>query len=197
MNNSLPEIKMVPLDAIHKNPKNPRIIKDEKFKKLVNSIIFFPKMSSKRQVIYDETGMILGGNMRYEAMLDISKKGRSKIESILKEKSTATKDLSGNIDILEPLFRGIFPEGWAICADDFTEDEKQEFVIKDNISGGSWNWESLAGGFELNDLIEWGFDEWELGLSPKPEVEVPEEKKPDKNTIKKCICPECGHEFEP
>jgi hypothetical protein len=143
--------------------------------------------------------MILGGNMRYETVLEISKKGIDKVKSILKEKSTPVKDYSGNIELLKPLFDGMFPEGWAICADDFTEDEKQEFVVKDNISGGSWNWESLAGGFELNDLIEWGFDEWELGLAPKPESEIEEdqEKEPDKNTVKKCICPECGYEFEP
>ena len=70
----MPEIRMVSLNSIHKNPKNPRIIKDDKFKKLCQSIKEDPWFMRLRPIIYDETGMILGGNMRYEACKSIGSK---------------------------------------------------------------------------------------------------------------------------
>jgi len=42
------------------NPNNPRIIKDEKFKKLCNSIKEFPKMLELRPIVIDKDNMILG-----------------------------------------------------------------------------------------------------------------------------------------
>lgn len=65
----MPETRMVALELLHKNPKNPRIIKDDKFKKLCQSIKEDPWFMRLRPIIYDETGMILGGNMRYEGCL--------------------------------------------------------------------------------------------------------------------------------
>ena len=55
---------------IKPNPQNPRIIKDDKFKKLVKSIKEFPEMSTVRPIVIDENNVILGGNMRYKAMLE-------------------------------------------------------------------------------------------------------------------------------
>lgn len=153
----MPEIKMVSLDKLHKNPKNPRIIKDDKFKKLVNSIILFPKMTKRRQIVYDETGMILGGNMRYEAILYISKMSQDEITKILKSKYTGQK-IDDNISVLSPLFNGVFPDGWCVCADEFDEEEKQEFIIKDNVAGGEWGWDKLANKWDVSELEEWGLD---------------------------------------
>jgi hypothetical protein len=62
------------LSDIYPNPKNPRLIKDEKFKKLVASIKEFPKMMELRPIIVDDKGMILGGNMRYRALLELGHK---------------------------------------------------------------------------------------------------------------------------
>ena len=53
---------------IHTNPDNPRLIKDDKFKKLVVSIKDFPKMMALRPIVVDDTMTILGGNMRYKAL---------------------------------------------------------------------------------------------------------------------------------
>ena len=58
---------MIKLSDIKSNPNNPRLIKDEKFKKLVNSIKEFPKMMDLRPIIIDNDSMILGGNMRLKA----------------------------------------------------------------------------------------------------------------------------------
>jgi hypothetical protein len=62
------------LKDIHINKSNPRIIKDDKFYKLVNSIKDFPKMLELRPIIIDESKMILGGNMRYKALLHLKYK---------------------------------------------------------------------------------------------------------------------------
>ena len=62
---------MIKLSDIKSNPNNPRLIKDEKFKKLVNSIKEFPKMMDLRPIIIDNDSMILGGNMRLKALLEL------------------------------------------------------------------------------------------------------------------------------
>ena len=55
------------IGKIKKNPDNPRIIKDVKFKKLVQSIKDFPAMLEKRPIVVDENMVVLGGNMRLKA----------------------------------------------------------------------------------------------------------------------------------
>jgi len=59
---------------IHINPKNPRYIKDDRFRLLVKNIKEFPKMMKLRPIIIDDTGMILGGNMRYLALKELKYK---------------------------------------------------------------------------------------------------------------------------
>lgn len=53
------------------NPENPRVLRDEKFTKLKQSIQDFPKMMSLRPIVIDNMGMILGGNMRYRALQEL------------------------------------------------------------------------------------------------------------------------------
>ena len=62
------------LSAIKLNPNNPRLIKDDRFKKLCKSIEEFPAMMELRPIIIDEQGIILGGNMRYRALKELGKK---------------------------------------------------------------------------------------------------------------------------
>ena len=119
------------LKDILPNPDNPRVIKDYKFKKLVDSIKEFPEMLEKRPVVVDENNMILGGNMRYKAAL----------EAGLKEISI-------------------------IVADDWTEKQKKEFLIKDNVNYGDWDWDILANVWENKDLNDWGLDVWQTSDSP-------------------------------
>lgn len=56
---------------IHINPHNPRYIRDERYQQLKKSIKEFPKMMKLRPIIVENDGMILGGNMRYLAMIDL------------------------------------------------------------------------------------------------------------------------------
>ena len=119
----------VKISQVKANPKNPRVIKDDKFKKLIKSIQDFPQMLDKRPLVcftdIDKKYVVLGGNMRLKAA----------IESNLKE-----------IPI--------------ILADDWTEEQKNEFLIKDNVGFGDWNWDDLANEWDEELLIEWGLDVW-------------------------------------
>ena len=112
---------------IKPNPKNPRVIKDEKFAKLVQSLKDFPEMLEKRPLICftDTDGklVVLGGNMRLKAA-----------------KEVGLKELP------------------VMLADDWTEEQKQQFLIKDNVGFGEWNWEELQADWDVEQLGEWGLD---------------------------------------
>ena len=116
-------MQKVKINAIKTNPKNPRLIKDDKFKKLVKSIQEFPQMLELRPIVVDENNIILGGNMRYKAC----------IEAGLKE-----------IYILK--------------AEDLTEQQKDEFIVKDNVGFGEWDWDILANEWDTEKLQDWGLD---------------------------------------
>ena len=66
--------KMIKISEILPNPNNPRLIKDDKFKKLVNSIKEFPKMMELRPMVIDENNITLGGNMRLKALKELGYK---------------------------------------------------------------------------------------------------------------------------
>lgn len=62
------------LSNIKPNPNNPRLIKDDRFVKLVKSIKEFPKMMDLRPIVVDNNNTILGGNMRYKALKELGYK---------------------------------------------------------------------------------------------------------------------------
>jgi len=116
-------IQKVKLAEIKKNPNNPRLIKDEKFNKLVKSIKEFPKMLEIRPIVVNSDMVVLGGNMRLKAC-----------------KEAGLKEV--------PI----------IFADDLTEEEQRQFIIKDNVGFGEWDWEQLANEWDTGKLEEWGLD---------------------------------------
>ena len=116
-------IEKVKISKVKPNPENPRVIKDGKFKKLVESIKEFPKMLEIRPIVVDENMIILGGNMRYRACK----------EAKLKE-----------VHIVK--------------ADTLTPEQKQEFIIKDNVGFGEWDWDVLANEWPVDKLDEWGLE---------------------------------------
>jgi len=115
-------MQVVKLSEVKLNPNNPRIIKDDKFKKLVQSIKDFPEMLNIRPIVVNQDMIILGGNMRYKACK----------EAGLKEVPIIIADL--------------------------TEDQQREFLIKDNTSGGEWDFEMLANEWDVEQLEDWGLD---------------------------------------
>jgi len=118
------------LSQIKPNPKNPRVIKDDKFLKLVNSPREFPEMMAKRPMVCvtDVDGKLypLGGNMRLKALTELQYK-----------------------DI---------PDSWVSIADDWTVEQRNEFTIKDNLSFGEWDFEQLANEWDSEELGNWGLD---------------------------------------
>jgi len=114
------------ISDIKKNPNNPRIIKDDKFKKLVESIRTFPKMMELRPIIIDSDNVVLGGNMRLAALTELKYKE--------------------------------IPDSWIKCADKLTKEEQIEFIIKDNVGFGEWDWEALANEWNAEQLDAWGLD---------------------------------------
>ncbi len=62
------------LSDIKSNPNNPRVIKDDKFRKLVKSIEEFPKMMVLRPMIINNDNIVLGGNMRLKALKELGYK---------------------------------------------------------------------------------------------------------------------------
>ena len=114
------------LSKLKGNPSNPRIIKDDKFKKLVKSINDFPKMMALRPIVVDENFIVQGGNMRLKALQEIG-------------------------------FKDI-PDEWVKQVKDLSEDEKKQFIIKDNVGFGDWDWDDLANNWDAMQLTEWGLD---------------------------------------
>lgn len=64
---SAPMWTRMPIGKIKLNPDNPRVIKDEKFQKLVASIRDFPAMLEIRPIVVNADHIVLGGNMRLKA----------------------------------------------------------------------------------------------------------------------------------
>jgi hypothetical protein len=71
MKNDLYSIELVAISKIKPHPDNPRVIRDNKYKLLIDSLINFPEMASARPLIVNSEGFILGGNMRYKAMQEL------------------------------------------------------------------------------------------------------------------------------
>ena len=116
-------IEWVKTTDIHANENNPRILKDDKFKKLVQSIKDFPEMLEIRPIVVNNEMMVLGGNMRLKAIQEIG----------LKE-----------IPIIK--------------AENLTEEQEREFLIKDNVGFGEWDWDALANDWDADELKDWGMD---------------------------------------
>ena len=118
--------QQVKISKVKGNPDNPRIIKNDKFKKLVKSIQEFPEMLKLRPIVVDEDMMVLGGNMRLKASKDAGLK-----------------------------------EVWIEVAEGLTEEQKKEFIVKDNVGFGEWEWDMLANEWDSVQLAEWGVDVWQ------------------------------------
>jgi hypothetical protein len=112
----------VKINLIKSQPNNPRLIKDDKFKKLVQSLKSFPEMAKVRPIVVNTDMIVLGGNMRLKAM-----------------KEAGWKEVP--IEIV-----------------DWDEEKQREFIIKDNIGYGEWDWAMIQNEWDTDQLIEWGMD---------------------------------------
>jgi DNA modification methylase len=136
------KIELISIKLVKSNPNNPRIIKDDKFAKLVASIKEFPKMLEIRPIVVNDDMIVLGGNMRLKAC----------IHAGIKE---------------VPIIK----------VTDLTEQEQKQFIIKDNVSGGEWDWNMLANEWDAEELDAWGLDVPDFGKELEAEeddFETPE-----------------------
>ena len=117
------KIEKIGIGKIKKNPKNPRLIRDAKFEKLVKSIQDFPQMLDIRPIVVNSEMIILGGNMRFEAA-----------------KKAGLKEV--------PI----------IIADKLSPEQQAEFIIKDNVGFGDWDWDILKSEWDEELLNDWGLD---------------------------------------
>ena len=115
-------MESLPISKVRPNSDNPRYIKDEKFKKLVQSIKEFPEMMPVRPIVVNKEMVVLGGNMRLKAMQEA---GLDKV--------------------------------WVEVVD-WSEEKQREFIIKDNVGFGEWDWDELANTWDSVELDRWGLD---------------------------------------
>lgn len=155
------ETKEIALSRIVENKDNPRTITENKFKKLVRSLLTFPRMLTLRPIVVDETMMVLGGNMRLKALSQISTMDKDSIRSVIAENEKLT---SGELDHLTEYWLAWQknPVATIVNADDLTEAQKKEFIIKDNVGFGDWDTEMLANNWDTRGLADWGMNEWQL-----------------------------------
>ena len=115
------QVEKVKINEVKTNPKNPRLIKDDKFRKLVKSIEEFPQMLELRPIVVDENNIVLGGNMRLKACKEAGLK-----------------------------------EVFIVRAEGLTELQKDEFIVKDNVGFGEWDWDILANEWDVEKIQDWG-----------------------------------------
>ncbi|MFY7938788.1 MAG: ParB N-terminal domain-containing protein [Flavobacterium sp.] len=155
----------VKISEIKTNPNNPRVIKDDKFQKLVQSIKDFPEMLDIRPIVVNKDMIVLGGNMRLKAC-----------------KEAGLKEVS------------------IIKAEQLTEEQQREFIIKDNVGYGEWDWEMIANQWDTDELNEWSLDipnfntAKDLDYSILDEADISEQLEGMASNVKKAI--QIEFEFE-
>jgi site-specific DNA-methyltransferase (adenine-specific) len=135
-------MQVIPVTDIKPNPSNPRLIKDDKFHKLVQSLKDFPEMAKVRPIVVNQDMVILGGNMRFKAM-----------------KEAKWKEIP--VEVV-----------------DWDEGKQREFIIKDNVGFGEWDWDDLANNWDAEELDAWGLDV-PVGFIEEPEAEEDDYVMPD------------------
>jgi ParB-like chromosome segregation protein Spo0J len=141
-------IKKVKITEVIANPNNPRLIKDDKFRKLVKSIQDFPDMLNVRRIVVNKDMVVLGGNMRLKVL-----------------KEVGIKDIE--VEIV-----------------DWNEQQQKEFIVKDNVGYGEWDWDDLANNWDAQELTDWGLD--------IPNFTNNDIKEKQDNAIDVLTCPNCG-----
>ena len=146
-------MQSVPINKIRNNPINPRLVNKAKFEKLKKSIQEFPQMLELRPIVINEDGIILGGNMRYKALVELG-----------------------------------YEEVPVIVASYITKEQENEFIIKDNLGFGDWDWDILANEWDSVELEDWGLDVWQNEddiINSFDEENEPQQKD-------KVVCALCG-----
>lgn len=154
--------EQVKLSQVKANAANPRTITSDKFTKLVNSILVFPKMLELRPIVVDNKMLSLGGNMRGNALKAIAKMTPEEVATRLSSLADFQSKSKPERDKLVEYWGKWLeaPFAFIIKANELTEDEKKQFIVKDNVSYGQWDYDLLANNFDNKKLEDWGIDVW-------------------------------------
>lgn len=155
-----------PLAQVKANPDNPRTISDENLQLLVNSILEFPKMLEIRPLVTDPDGLILGGNMRHKALTQIAAMKPDDLKAAISGLRSTQERQPDEIEKLTQDWLNWLKDPFVYVAEalSLSEAERQEFVIKDNVNFGQWDWDALDN-FTQEELQDWGVQTWG-GLTP-------------------------------
>lgn len=154
----------IKLSQININARNPRKISDKQLERLVHSLLVFPEMQSLRPIVIDETYTALGGNMRYRALTTISEKSPAEVNMML---ANGCKGYAQKTEAERQNLRDYW-EAWLadptaiiVRADQLTEEQKREFIIKDNVAFGEWEDDILSEDFDPDELLDWGLGDFD------------------------------------
>lgn len=149
----------IKLTQVSQNEKNPRKISDGNLNKLINSILVFPQMLEFRPIVIDDAMIPLGGNMRIKALTRIAGMDLDEIQQRLEGIYDFKKKSKDKRQKIVKYWKGWLKEQTiqVTRAKHLTEEEKYQFIIKDNVSFGEWNFEALKG-WDNEALNDWGFD---------------------------------------
>jgi site-specific DNA-methyltransferase (adenine-specific) len=152
------------LKDIKTNPNNPRVLRDDKFQKLKQSIAEFPKMLSLRPMVIDENNMVLGGNMRLRALQEL---GFNDIDDAwVKRSSDLTEEEKKRFIIADNVAFGEWD--WDTLANDWEVvdleawglDIPQFDTVEEELEASEDDYEVPEGGIEtdivIGDLFEIG-----------------------------------------
>ena len=153
------ETRKLPLSQVFEDRNNPRIISDAKFQKLIDSILAFPKMLSLRPVVIDSENQSIGGNMRLRSLNSIAQMPYDAIKKRLEGITDYQKKSSDERSKTRKYWQDWLKNPVVEVADaaDLTDEEKKQFMIKDNVSVGDWDWAQLEN-WDAKQLQDWGVD---------------------------------------
>ena len=150
--------KFLSLAKIKANQQNPRVISESKLKKLINSLLVFPQMMSLRPITVDDENYVLGGNMRLTALGRIAQMSWEELKSHVEALPEFADLPDGGKTVLD--FWETFlskPQAEVQYASQMTESERKQFIIKDNVSFGDWDYDELEN-WDAAQLEDWGVD---------------------------------------
>lgn len=109
------------------NPDNPRTITEKEFLNLKQKILRIPQGLEVQKILFKD-GIIIAGNQRFRALLELADNG---------------------FEVKESYF--VDATGW-------TDEQLEEFLITSNISDGEWDWDILANKWDIEQLGDWGLE---------------------------------------
>ena len=152
--------EILKVSQVQVNESNPRTISNEKFESLIRSILVLPKMLSLRPVVTDDSLVVLGGNMRLRSLVAISQMSPAEINIALGKCSGYAQKTEAERSNLREFWANWVknPTVEIVRASELSEEEKREFIIKDNVGYGEWDMDALANEWDAESLQDWGLD---------------------------------------